>query len=98
MLYTNMEAVLTVVHIINRIPSSYMLGLCPFEKLFGYTPDYSSLRDFGSTYFVLRSHVEHRKLSSCSTICVFLRYGEGQKGCCFDTVSQKLCVALCFVS
>ena len=65
-----------------------------FEKLFKYTPDYSSLKVFGSTCFVLRRRVECNKLFLCFTICVFLGYGAGQKGYhCFDQASQKLYVS-----
>lgn len=49
------EAVLTTVHAINRIPSSVISGLPPFEKLYASIPDYSSLKVFGSTCFVLSS-------------------------------------------
>jgi len=85
------EAVLTAVSLINTIPSSHSSGLSSFEKLYGYVPDYSSFRVFGCTYFVLRPHVERSKLSSRSTICVFLGYGEGKTGYrCFDPITQKL--------
>ncbi|PNX86333.1 hypothetical protein L195_g042411, partial [Trifolium pratense] len=88
------EAILTSVHVINRIPSSITSGLSPFEKLYGSTPDYSSLKVFGSTCFVLRPQVERNKLSPRSTICVFLGYGAGQKGYrCYDPSSKKLYVS-----
>ncbi|CAJ2652486.1 unnamed protein product [Trifolium pratense] len=88
------EAIRTAVHAINRIPSSITSGLSPFEKLYGSTPDYSSLKVFGSTCFVLRPQVERNKLSPRSTICVFLGYGEGQKGYrCYDSSSKKLYVS-----
>ncbi|CAJ2675738.1 unnamed protein product [Trifolium pratense] len=88
------EAILTAVHAINRIPSSVTSGLSPFEKLYGSCPDYSSLKVFGSTCFVLRPHVERDKLSPRSTICVFLGYGAGQKGYrCYDPSSKKLYVS-----
>jgi len=58
------EVVLTVVSLINTIPSSHNSGLSSFEKLYGYVPDYSSFRVFGCTCFVLRPHVELSKLSS----------------------------------
>ena len=70
------EVVLTVVTLINSIPSSHILGISPFEKLHGYAPDYSFFRVFGFTCFVLHPHVERSKLSSQSSICVFLSYGE----------------------
>ncbi|CAJ2637857.1 unnamed protein product [Trifolium pratense] len=88
------EAILTAVHAINRIPSSVTSGLSPFEKLYGSCPDYSSLKVFGSTCFVLRPQVERNKLSPRSTICVFLGYGAGQKGYrCYDPSSDKLYVS-----
>lgn len=67
------------------------LGLSPFEKLYGCVIDYSTLRVFGSTCFVLLPCVERRKLSSCFAICGFLGYDVGQKGYrCYDPVKQKL--------
>ena len=88
------EAVLTAVHAINRIPSSIISGLSPFEKLYASTPDYYSLKVFGSSCFVLRPQVERSKLSSRSAMCVFLGYGDGQKGYrCYDPHARKLYVS-----
>ena len=88
------EAVLTAVYVINRIPTALTSGMSPFEKLYGHPPNYSALRVFGCTCFVLRPHVERNKLGSKSAICVFLGYGIGQKGYrCYDPVSQKLYVS-----
>ena len=88
------EAVLTAVNLINKIPTSHCSGLSPFEKLYGCAPDYSSLKVFGCTCFVLRPRVERTKLSPKSAICVFLGYGEGQKGYrCYDPVTKKLYVS-----
>ncbi|CAJ2639186.1 unnamed protein product [Trifolium pratense] len=88
------EAIRTAVHAINRIPSSVTSGQSPFEKLYGYSPDYSSLKVFGSTCFVLLPQVERNKLSPRSTICVFLGYGDGQKGYrCYDPTNKKLYVS-----
>ncbi|KAJ9562057.1 hypothetical protein OSB04_007217 [Centaurea solstitialis] len=85
------EVLLTATYLINRIPTAHNSGLSPFEKLYGESPDYSLLRVFGCTCFVLRPHVERNKLSPRSALCVFLGYGIGQKGYrCFDPVSQKL--------
>lgn len=88
------EAVLTSVYLINKIPISHNSGISPHAKLFGQTPDYSHLKVFGSTCFVLRPHVERTKLSSRVAICVFLGYGIGQKGYrCYDPSSNKLYVS-----
>ncbi|GJR10326.1 retrovirus-related pol polyprotein from transposon TNT 1-94 [Tanacetum coccineum] len=85
------EADLTVTYVINRIPTSHNSALSPFEKLYGTLPDYSSLRVFGCTCFVLKPHVERTKLSLKSTLCVFLSYGVSQKGYrCYDLIGQKL--------
>ena len=65
----------------------------PFEKLFGNISDNVSLSVFGSTYFVLRPHVERDKLSPKSTLCVLLGYDIDQIGYrWFDPVSHKLYV------
>eukprot|EP00257_Ricinus_communis_P021104 XP_015580507.1 uncharacterized protein LOC107262007 [Ricinus communis] len=88
------EGVLSSVHLINRIPISHNSSLSPYERLYGRPPDYSSLRIFGSTCFVLLPHVERSKLTSRSTICVFLGYGAGQKGYrYFYPVSHKLYIS-----
>ena len=88
------EAVLTSVYLINRIPTSHNSGVSPYARLFGHTPEYSHLRVFGSTCFVLRPHVERTKLSSRTAICVFLGYGDGQKGYrCYNPESKKLYVS-----
>jgi hypothetical protein len=85
------EAIITAISLINTISSSYNSGFSPFEKLYGYVPDYSSFRVFGCTCFVLHSHAEHSKLSFRSAMCVFLGYVEGKKGYrCFDPITQKL--------
>jgi hypothetical protein len=78
----------------NTISSSHSSGFSPFEKLYGYIPNYSSFRVFDCTCFVLCPHVERSKLFSRFTICVFLNYGEGKKGYrCFDSITHKLYVS-----
>ncbi|XP_022873539.1 uncharacterized protein LOC111392423 [Olea europaea var. sylvestris] len=88
------EAALIAVSLINKIPSFHNSALSPFEILKGHSSDYSSLRVFGCTCFVLHLEVELSKLTSRSAICVFLVYGQGQKGyCCFDPINNKLYVS-----
>ncbi|GKA46039.1 retrovirus-related pol polyprotein from transposon TNT 1-94 [Tanacetum coccineum] len=85
------EADLTVTYVINRIPTAHNSSLSPFKKLYGTLPDYSSLRVFDCTWFVLKSHVERTNSSSKSTLCVFMGYGISQKGYrCYDPIGQKL--------
>ena len=88
------EAVITSAYLINRIPTAHNSGKSPYAALFNHTPDYTHLRVFGCTCFVLRPHVERTKLSSRVAICVFLGYGVGQKGYrCYDPSSGKLYVS-----
>lgn len=49
-------------------------------KLYDFILDSSSLEVFGFTYFVLHPQVECNKLSFRSSVCLFLGYGDGQKG------------------
>jgi len=85
------KVILITVNLINTILFSYNSSLSPFKKLYKYVLDYSFFRVFSCTCFVLRPHVEHSKLSSRSTICVFLGYDEGKKRYrCFDPITHKL--------
>ena len=47
------EAVLLIVHTINRIPSPVIQNQTPYEHLFGSPPDYHHIRSFDSTCFIL---------------------------------------------
>lgn len=87
------KAICVVVRVINKVPSSVTSDLSSFETLYGNTPEYSYLKVFGSTCFVLLPQVECSKLSPRSTTCVFLGYGDGQKGYhCYDPTKYKMYV------
>jgi len=64
--------ILTTTHVMNRIPTSHTFGLSPFEKLYGHAQEYS-LRVFGCSYFVLKPHVKHTKLSAKFALCVLVK-------------------------
>ncbi|KAG9446582.1 hypothetical protein H6P81_012710 [Aristolochia fimbriata] len=59
-------AILTSVYIINCLLSPVLNHSTPFASLYGASPDYSSLRVFGSTCFVLLPERERDKLSARS--------------------------------
>lgn len=62
-----------------------------FEKLYDIISDYSSLKVFGSTCLVLCLQVEDGKLSSLSSICNFIVYGDAQKiSHYYEAQSRKL--------
>uniref|UniRef100_A0A2N9IQN3 CCHC-type domain-containing protein n=1 Tax=Fagus sylvatica TaxID=28930 RepID=A0A2N9IQN3_FAGSY len=85
------EAVLTVIYTINRLPFSILQNVSPFEHLYGTPPSYSSLRNFGCACFVLLQPHEYSKLEPQSRLCYFLRYGIEHKGYhCWDPISQRL--------
>uniref|UniRef100_A0A2N9IBP6 Reverse transcriptase Ty1/copia-type domain-containing protein n=1 Tax=Fagus sylvatica TaxID=28930 RepID=A0A2N9IBP6_FAGSY len=69
------EAALTAVYTINRLPSSALQNVTPFERLYGTPASYSSLRVFGCACFVLLQPHEHSKLEPRSRLCCFLGYG-----------------------
>jgi hypothetical protein len=85
------EAALTAVYTINRLPSSALQNVTPFERLYGTPASYSSLRVFGCACFVLLQPHEHSKLDPRSRLCCFLGYGIEHKGYrCWDPISQRL--------
>uniref|UniRef100_A0A2N9IIQ3 CCHC-type domain-containing protein n=1 Tax=Fagus sylvatica TaxID=28930 RepID=A0A2N9IIQ3_FAGSY len=82
---------LTAVYTINRLPSSALQNVTPFERLYGTPASYSSLRVFGCACFVLLQSHEHSKLEPRSRLCCFLGYGIEHKGYrCWDPISQRL--------
>ena len=55
------EALSTIVHLINRLPSPMKNHVSPFSKLFGHSPLYYDLRTFGCVCFVhLPPHERHK--------------------------------------
>ena len=88
------KATLTVVYIINRLPSPTTHNKSPFEFLHARFSDYSSLRVFGCVCFVSLPPHERNKLESWSHLCCFLVYGISQKGfCCYDHIPCRLCIS-----
>ena len=71
------EVAHTAVHIINKLPSSVLLTVSPFECLFGHPPSYSHLRIFGCLCFV---RVPSLELSPKAARCMFLGYSDEHKG------------------
>ncbi|KAL4018546.1 hypothetical protein IC575_022144 [Cucumis melo] len=85
------EAALTSVYFINRLPSSVLQNISPFEKLYGTPPNYSNLKTFGCACFVLLHPHEYTKLEPRARLCCFLGYGTEHKGFhCWDSLSNRL--------
>ena len=85
------EAVLTAVHVINRLPSIVLSNISPFERLYNTAPDYNSLKVFGCVCFVLLQPHEYTKLEPRARLCCFLGYGTEHKGYrCWDPISKRV--------
>ncbi|CAN1323872.1 Retrovirus-related Pol polyprotein from transposon TNT 1-94 [Linum perenne] len=85
------EAVRTVVYLINRQPTPVLKHLSPFEILFHRPPAYSRLRVFGCTCFVLLPKRDRTKFSAKTARCVFLGYSDHHKGyLCYDPIQHRL--------
>lgn len=83
------DAFLTTVYIINRLPTPVLDHDSAFAKLYNKAPDYQSLRVFGCRCYPLLRPYNSHKLEYRSKACVFLGYQHaGYK--CLDPVSNKV--------
>jgi hypothetical protein len=83
------DAFLTSIYIINRLPTPVLANSSPFEKLYHRSPDYSLLRVFGCKCFPLLRPYTANKLEFRSKQCIFLGYcHKGHR--CLDPLSHKV--------
>ncbi|CAN0918362.1 Retrovirus-related Pol polyprotein from transposon TNT 1-94 [Linum grandiflorum] len=88
------EVVNTVVHLINRQISPTLQNRSPYMALYKKQPNYSTLRTFGCTCFVLVPRHERTKLTSKTAHCVFMGYSEHHKGyLCYDETARRMRIA-----
>ncbi|XP_050945481.1 uncharacterized protein LOC127150835 [Cucumis melo] len=88
------EAALTSVYTINRLPSSVLQNISPFERLYGTPPNYSNLKVFGCACFVLLHPHEHTKLEPRARLYCFFGYDTEHKGFRYwDPFSNRLCIS-----
>ncbi|GMF65420.1 unnamed protein product [Phytophthora lilii] len=73
------EAIMTAVHLVNRIPNSARPGVSPLEVLTGSKPVLDYLRVFGAKGFVHIDEVKWTKLDAKAHRCLFLGYAETSK-------------------
>ena len=83
------DAFLTAVYIINKLPTPTLKYKSPYLKLYKHEPDYQNLRVFGCLcYPLLRSYASH-KLEYRSKPCISLGYQfAGYK--CLDPITNKV--------
>ena len=88
------EALSTVVHLINCLPSPMLNHVSPFSKLFGHSSLYSDLRTFGCVCFVHLPTHERHKLTVQSVKCAFLGYAIPHKVyVCYDPHARHIQVS-----
>lgn len=88
------EALSTVVYLINCLPSPTLRLDSPYSRLFGVPPDYNSLHVFGCICFVHLPPIERHKLAAQSVQCAFLGYSNSHKGfVCYDSDANKLLIS-----
>jgi|UniRef100_A0A2N9IT17 hypothetical protein len=74
------EAFMTAVYLINRLPSSKLAMDTPFFKLHGVHPDYNSLKVFQSRCFPYLRDYAKNKFEPKSYPCIFIGYSPLHKG------------------
>ena len=74
------DAFLTVVYLINRLPSKVLKMESPFFMLFKQYPEYRSLRIFGCQCFPYLRDYGKNKFSPKTYPCVFIGYSSLHKG------------------
>jgi hypothetical protein len=82
------DAFLTAVYIINRLPTPTLQNQSPYLKLYKRDPDYKKLRVFGCLCYPPLQPYNSHKLEYRSKPCIFLGYNyAGYK--CLDPVTNK---------
>lgn len=85
------EALATVVHLINRLPTPVLHNVSPYSILFGHTPNYSDLHIFDCVCFVHLAPHERHELTAQFVKGAFLGYSSTQKGfLCYDPNAQRI--------
>lgn len=85
------DAFSTVVHIINRLPSTLLNNKSPFETLLHQRPQYDNFRVFACRVYPYVRDVAIHKLAPRSIPCIFLGYCLQHKGYkCLDPITNRV--------
>ena len=89
------DAVLTAVFLINRLPSRVPHNHSPYHKFYKLNPNYSLLRVFGSAcYPLLRPYNAHKLAFRSTKRCIFLGYSSNHKGYqCLDPLTNRVYIS-----
>ncbi|RVW82845.1 Retrovirus-related Pol polyprotein from transposon RE2 [Vitis vinifera] len=89
------DAFLTSIFIINRLPTKVLNFSSPFECLLHLPPDFSYFHSFGCQCFPCVRPYMPNKLSYCSTPCIFIGYCSNQKGFhCYDRSFRRVYISI----
>jgi len=87
-------AVNHVVHIINRLPTTVLSNVCPYQILYKRPPTYLNLKVFGTMCFASTLECNRAKLDPRARKCVFLGFKTGIKGyVLLDTLSREIFIS-----
>lgn len=88
------DCLITTTFLINRLPSSLLDHVSPFEKLEGKSPDYTQFKTFRSLCYALILLKDKTKFSPRVILCIFLGYSVGYKGyTLIDLESQNVFIS-----
>jgi histone deacetylase 1/2 len=88
------DAFLTSVYLINRLPTKVLKKLSPYFVLHKTMPSYSELRTFGCACYPYLRPYENHKLAFRSKQCIFIGYSNQQKGYrCLDYSTGRVFIS-----
>ena len=83
------EALATQIYVWNRLPTSCLKGMTPYEAWFKQKPDVSHLRIWGCQAYVFIQKDKRKSLQPHMEKCVFMGYPSGYKGWKFYNPTTK---------
>lgn len=88
--YFWVDAFSTATYIINRLPTSILNNISPFELLYCKPPNYENFHPFGCRVYPCLRDYAPNKFSPRSLPCIFLGYNTTYKGFrCFDSHTSR---------
>lgn len=85
---------MTACYLINRLPTTHLGGVSPYEVLNNVKPSLDHLRVFGSICYVFVPKVQRHKLEPKSIKCIFIGYSSTQKGYkCYNPTTKRVHVS-----
>jgi hypothetical protein len=85
------EAVATIVYVLNKSPTKGVADKTPYEAWFGKKPSVHHLRTFGCVAYVKDTTPHPKKLDDKSCAMIFVGYESGTKGYrVYDPSTQRV--------